>query len=193
MRGVGNVALFDWLMNVLVSDYFVPVAGSLLLVALWMTGTHETRPQNQITTMIAAGGIGGANAITTIINGIVDRPRPFVGNDLTLLFYAPTDPSFPSNTASVGFALATAVFLRHRRLGGVLYALAFCWGFARVYAGVHYPTDVLGGGCCRSRRCACGSRPVPPALVRATLCAALAAARVRGIAAADQPSAMLPR
>lgn len=143
---VGNVALFDWLMNVLVSDYFVPVTGSLLLIALWLTGTHETRPLNQATTIVAAGSIGIANAITTIINGIVDRPRPFEDNDhLTLLFYAPTDPSFPSNTASVGFALATAVFLRHRRLGGVLYALAVCWGFARVYAGVHYPTDVLAG------------------------------------------------
>ncbi len=143
--GVGNVALLDWLMNVLVSDYFVPVTGSLVLVALWMTGTHETRPLNQVTTMVTAGAIGGANAITTIINGIVDRPRPFVDIDLTLLFYAPTDPSFPSNTASVGFALATAIFLRHRRLGGALYVLAFCWGFARVYAGVHYPTDILAG------------------------------------------------
>ncbi len=143
--GVGNVALFDWLMNVLVSDYFVPVTGSLLLIALWMTGTQEARQSNQLTTMIAAAAIGAANAITTIITQLVERPRPFEDNDLTLLFYAPTDPSFPSNTSSVGFALATAVFLRHRRLGGVLYALAFFWGFARVYAGVHYPTDVLAG------------------------------------------------
>lgn len=143
--GVGNLALFDSLMTMLVSDYFVPVTGSLLLIALWLTGTHETRPMNQITTIAATASIGIANAITTIINGVVDRPRPFEDNDLTLLFYAPTDPSFPSNTASVGFALATIVFLRHRRSGAVLYALALCWGFARVYAGVHYPSDILAG------------------------------------------------
>ena len=62
-----------------------------------------------------------------------------------MLFYRPTDSSFPSNAAGVGFAVATAVFLRYRRIGLSLYALAFLWGFGRVYAGVHYPSDVIVG------------------------------------------------
>ena len=177
-------------MNVLVSDYFVPVTGSLALIALWMTGPNDTRPLNQVTAMVAAGALGGANAITTIINGIVERPRPFVDNELTLLFYAPTDPSFPSNTASVGFALATAVFLRHRRLGGALYALAFCWGFARVYAGVHYPTDVLAGAAVGVVGALVAAAGVSAVLVRAALCTARTAAAIRSV---GQPLAMLPR
>ena len=143
--GVGKFAPFDMLMEAFVSDYLVPVAGSLVLLGLWFYGNGATRPSNQTTTMIAAAAIGGANLVTTILNDLVNRTRPFVDNDLTLLFYEPTDPSFPSNAASVGFALATAVFLRHRVLGAWLYLLAFLWGFARIYAGVHYPTDVLGG------------------------------------------------
>lgn len=143
--GVGRFPPFDLLMEAFVSDYLVPVAGSLVLLGLWFYGNGATRPSNQTTTMIGAAAIGVANLVTTILNDLVNRTRPFVDNDLTLLFYEPTDPSFPSNAASVGFALATAVFLRHRVLGGWLYLLAFLWGFARVYAGVHYPSDVLVG------------------------------------------------
>ena len=143
--GVGKFPPFDWLMEAIVSDYLVPVAGSLVLLGLWISGTHATRPINQVVSAIGTGSIGLANLLTSIINVQVNRARPFLENDLTLLFYEPTDPSFPSNTAAVGFALATAVFVRHRALGGGLYALAFLWAFSRVYAGVHYPTDVLGG------------------------------------------------
>ena len=144
--GAGVFPPFDRLMEALASDYLVPVAGSLALLGLWLAGSHAERPLNQIATISAAAAIGVANAVTSIFNTMVDRPRPFAEiESLTLLFYEPTDPSFPSNSASVGFALATAVFLRRRRLGAGLYALAFLWAFARVYGGVHYPTDVLAG------------------------------------------------
>ena len=127
------------------SDYLAPVAGSLVLVGLWLWGDAAARLRNQTVTFIGAGSVGIANGVTTLFNTAVNRARPFAEHDLNLLFYEPTDPSFPSNSAAVGFALATAVFLRHRALGGGLYLLAFLWGFARVYAGVHYPSDILGG------------------------------------------------
>lgn len=143
--GVGKFPPLDMVMEALVSDYLVPVAGSLALLGLWFYGDAVSRVLNQTATMAAVGAIGIANFATAVIDDVVDRARPFAEHDLNLLFYPPTDPSFPSNAAAAGFALATPVFLRRRGLGAALYVLAFLWGFARVYAGVHYPGDVLGG------------------------------------------------
>jgi undecaprenyl-diphosphatase len=143
--GVGRVGPFDDVMETVVSDYFAPVLGSLVLLALWFSGDDRSRFANQVTTATGTMAVGFANMLVAILNANIFRDRPFVDHDLTLLFYEPTDSSFPANATAVGFGLATAVFVRHRRLGLTLYALAFAWGFARVYAGVHYPTDVLTG------------------------------------------------
>ncbi len=142
---VGEFTIIDFVMGIIVSDYAIPVIGSLILVSLWFSGNDHDRHFNQAITLIGTGSIGISNLITSIINVRVDRARPFVENELNLLFYEPTDPSFPSNAAAVGFAIATCVVLKHRKTGGLLYVLAFGWGFARIYAGVHYPTDVIGG------------------------------------------------
>ncbi len=143
--GVGKFSPFDLLMEAFVSDYLVPVAGSLALLGMWFHGGAAMRPLNQTAVAAAAAAIGLANLVTSVIDGVVGRSRPFVEHDLNLLFYEPTDPSFPSNAAAVGFALATPALFRNRALGLCLYALAFVWGFARVYAGVHYASDVLAG------------------------------------------------
>lgn len=55
--------------------------------------------------------------------------------------------SFPSGHASGAFALATMLSLRYPK--PAIYIPAFIWagmvGYGRVYNGVHYPSDVLGG------------------------------------------------
>ena len=64
---------------------------------------------------------------------------------MKLLFYTPTDPSFPSNMAAVAFAFAMGTWLYNRKLGGVLFIPAVLVAFARVYVGVHFPLDVIAG------------------------------------------------
>jgi len=43
------------------------------------------------------------------------------------------------------FAVATMVFFKNRTLGTVMYMLAIMTGFGRVMAGVHWPSDIIGG------------------------------------------------
>lgn len=143
---VGRSAALDGIARVLVSDYFAPVTGSLFLLGLWFAGSGTpARFRNQLATMAGALAVGGANLSTSIVNDFYFRPRPFADMDVRPLFYQPTDSSFPSNGAAVGFALAAALFAYHRRLGLAMGVIALAWVLARVYAGVHYPTDVLAG------------------------------------------------
>jgi undecaprenyl-diphosphatase len=142
----GHVAPFDHFMAVIVSDYFAPVASSTVLLALWFMGRSDLdRYRNQLATFAGAISVGLANAQIAIINAFYFRTRPFVEFDLDVHFYKPTDSSFPANSAGVAFAVATVVYTRHRGLGISLYVVAVLWGIARVYAGVHYPTDILAG------------------------------------------------
>jgi membrane-associated phospholipid phosphatase len=89
--------------------------------------------------------MGFGNLAVEILDGMVARERPFVHEDLALLFYAPSDPSFPSNPAVVGTALSAGLWTADRRLGGLAFSVAAAWSLSRVYAGVAYPSDVLAG------------------------------------------------
>ena len=73
--------------------------------------------------------------------------RTFVehGDQLNLLFYSPTDPSFPSNPVAIGFAAATAAWTINHKFGWWMFAAATLFGFSRLYAGIFYPTDIVGG------------------------------------------------
>jgi undecaprenyl-diphosphatase len=68
---------------------------------------------------------------------VYEDPRPLVG--------LPHSGAFPSGHAASAFAAATVIAWASRRLAAGAYLLAALVAWSRVYVGVHWPLDVIGG------------------------------------------------
>lgn len=137
----GRWSLLDETMRFFATDYVVPTTLICGLLLLWFGRTFEMKRQ----ALLAIISLALANAIVQASNAIWFRPRPFTAHEVTLLFYHPSDSSFPSNPAATTWALAWTIWCYDRRYGFAFVALAFTMGLSRIFVGVHYPFDVLGG------------------------------------------------
>ncbi|MEV7614499.1 phosphatase PAP2 family protein [Streptomyces sp. NPDC089799] len=89
---------------------------------------------------------GIALLVNIPLREFVSRPRPFRQHDgLEVLVGGKTDYSFVSDHATLAMALGVGLFMVNRKLGFFGIGMALLEGFLRVYMGVHYPTDVIGG------------------------------------------------
>ncbi|OGZ00097.1 MAG: hypothetical protein A2945_00160 [Candidatus Liptonbacteria bacterium RIFCSPLOWO2_01_FULL_52_25] len=82
--------------------------------------------------------------ITEVFHFFYHYPRPYIALNFTPLV-AESSYSFPSGHAAWFFALAMAVYYHNRKLGIFYFVCAALISLARVFAGVHWPLDILTG------------------------------------------------
>lgn len=115
-------------------------------VALALVCLFSKRVELRHAVQESAWSAGIAVIITTILSHLVLRARPYLASSsVALLIPPPFNTSFPSGHTSAAFAMASALFIADRRIGTVAFVLATLVAFGRVSAGVHYPSDILGG------------------------------------------------
>ncbi|MGW3949750.1 phosphatase PAP2 family protein [Streptomyces sp. NPDC004752] len=141
---------FDRIME-FVGEYGLLLAMVLLVVWCWWSVRRRSDREEEAASVVAAlvwAPLAAAVAVlvNVPIRGFVQRPRPFLDHQgLEVLVFGKTDYSFVSDHATITMALGVGLFVADRRFGIAGLGLALLEGFCRVYMGVHYPTDVVGG------------------------------------------------
>jgi len=92
-----------------------------------------------------AAGILARFGVVELIRFLHPRPRPFINNNINLILDKVNQWSFPSGHAAFFFALATVIYFYNRKLGILFFLTAFFISICRVFVGVHWPSDILGG------------------------------------------------
>ena len=130
-----------------VTNSMAPVAISepVGLFLAGQLGHNEYLKQQGLVGLVA---IGGSVVLSTGVKLVTKRERPYLAHpDLITGKQGPTDYSFPSGHASIAFATATSLSLAIPKWYVIVpsYTYAAAVGYSRLYLGVHYPSDVLGG------------------------------------------------
>ncbi|HZG02201.1 MAG TPA: phosphatase PAP2 family protein [Streptomyces sp.] len=130
-----------------VGEYGTIVALALLGVWAWWIARRRVDAVAAVAGLVWAPLAAGVALLVNVpIRGFVERPRPFLQHEgLEVLVDGKRDFSFVSDHATLAMALAVGIFMVNRKLGLVGILVAVFAGFCRVYMGVHYPTDVIGG------------------------------------------------
>jgi len=148
LYGLSHQSVFFDAAGVFFAEYAAYVWAVILAVAFIWPSENRAGNRAMVIASVAAGLIARF-AVKAALVFAYPRPRPFVilpsVHPLIATLSWENLQSFPSGHAIFFFALAAALFCFNKKIGlWALIAAAFI-SVARVYVGVHWPSDILGG------------------------------------------------
>ncbi len=125
--------------------FFTDYAGYIMLAVLVLLFIFKSARLSRFMVLVALiSAAVSRGIITAVIRFFYHSPRPF--DVLAVRQLIPESGySFPSGHAAFYFALSMGVYLYNKKLGIAFFAVSTLMGIARVFAGVHWPADILGG------------------------------------------------
>jgi len=128
-----------------IAVFFAKYLGYILIFSLFLFLVKNWKKYWPMAIWALAGAVLARYVIVNIIRWLWERPRPFVENQINLLLPHEATGSFPSGHAAFYFAIATVIYLYNKKIGILFFIGSFLIGIARVFVGLHWPSDILGG------------------------------------------------
>lgn len=143
-RQINNLA-GQWPHLDAVGIFFAKYAGYVLVLILFLLLLRNIKKNWPMAVKLLVAAVLSRGIITETIRWVWPRLRPFAENNVHLILPRETVASFPSGHATFYFAVATVVYFYNKKLGIIFFAASVLMGLARIFGGVHWPSDILAG------------------------------------------------
>lgn len=146
-KAIYDVSLHHHWVGTLFSDIEKVSIPAMVLItaALWFF----SRPGGDRKWKLACGSAFASAALAYLVAFVIHhvwaRPRPYATHHIAHPWSNTTDASFPSDHASVSYAIAFAVLAFDPIAGAIFIVVATIIAVGRLFIGAHYPSDVVMG------------------------------------------------
>lgn len=117
--------------------------GAILVAAILIVTLGKR--QDRVGLLVLVVLVFASDFVCAELKDVFGRVRPCNSMDVRLLVGCGGSYSFPSGHATNIFAAMVFLTIRYRRFAPLFLFIATAVAYSRVYVGVHYPLDVIGG------------------------------------------------